>query len=206
MKQQNYSGLNGQKIEIPTDKLQEIKQALGVRERFAITKNGKGEEIATIGEYKFLVLERSGDTVALILKDLYKKKVRFGSNNDFRGSNVQQICRQCAKVIEELVGEENLVEHTVDLTSDDGLRDYGTVREKCSLLTAELYRRYVDALDLDRLKEYYWIVTPYSTPRHENSTWCKCVSTAGAIISGFYYFEYYGVRPFLILKSDIFES
>ena len=179
MKNENHLYINGQKIEIHADKLQEIRHALGVRESFSITENKKGEKIAHIGKYEFLVLEKSGDTVSLILKKLYKENVNFGSNNDFRGSNVQKICREFAAEIEAIVGEDNIVEHIVDLTSDDGLKDYGTVSEKVSLLTTTLYRRYVDVLDIDRLQKYYWLVTPYSTPRHEDNQWVKCVSPRG---------------------------
>ena len=206
MKNENYLSINGQKTEIPADKLQEIKNALAVRENFTITENKNGEKIAKIGKYEFLVLERSGDTVSLLLKSLYKENVKFGANNDFRGSNAQKICREFAAEIAAIVGEDNIVEHTVDLTSDDGLRDYGMIREKCSLLTTELYRRYVDILDLDRLDAYYWLVTPWSTPRHESSTLVKCVSPRGNIILDDFSIVNIGVRPFLILKSNIFGS
>lgn len=204
MKNKNYICLNGQKIEIEENKLSEIKKALGVKDRFYIEKNEKGEQIAHVGEYDFLVLERSGDTIALLLKSLYKEKVIFGSNNDYRGSNVQKICREFAREIASIVGEENVVEHTVDLTSNDGLRDYGKIREKCSLLTADLYRRYVDILDLDRLDKYWWLATPWSTPRHNESEWINCVSPRGSIDDGNCCSVRCGVRPFLILKSDIF--
>jgi hypothetical protein len=206
MKTKNYICLNGQKIEIGEDKLSEIKKALGVKDRFYIEKNEKGEEIAHVGEYDFLVLERSGDTVVVILKTIYKEEVKFGSDNDFRGSNVQKICREFAEKIISIVGEDNIVEHTVDLTSDDGLRDYGTIREKCSLLTTELYRRYVDILDLDRLDQYWWLATPWSVPRHDCSLMVNVVSPRGGILNDFCGTGIHGVRPFLILKSDIFES
>ena len=119
---------------------------------------------------------------------------------------MQKICREFAEEIAAIVGEENLVEHTVDLTSDDGLKDYGKVKEKVSLLTTELYRRYVDVLDLDRFQKYWWLATPYSAPKHEVSSWIKCVSPRGSIGNGGCYSDYGGVRPFLILKSDIFVS
>ena len=204
MTNKNYICLNGQKIEIPADKLQEIKCALGTREKFTITENDKGEKIATIGKYEFLVLERSDDTVSLLLKSIYRENVKFGGNNDFRGSNAQKICREFAEKITSIVGAENVVEHTADLTADDGLRDYGKIKEKCSLLTADLYRRYVDILDLDMLDQYWWLATPWSTPRHESSMFVKCVSPRG-YFGDDYCGGDYGVRPFLILKSDIFE-
>lgn len=207
MNNENYLCIGGKKIEIPADKLAEIKGALGLKPTVRLEERSTGETIAHVGEYEFLVLERSGDTVALLLKDLYRENEKFGSNNDYRGSNVQKICHKFAEEIAAIVGEENLVEHTVDLTSDDGLKDYGRIKEKVSLLTDELYRRYVDVLDLDRLQKYWWLATPYSTPKHEESRWIKCVSPRGN-----FNFDYDnsvnrgGVRPFCILKSDIFVS
>lgn len=204
MKSKNYICINGNKINLPQEKLDEIKQALEVHTQRRLKDAATGA-VVKIGPYEFIVLEQSRDTTGLILKDLFKENVKFGTNNDYRESNVQKICREFAKELESIVGADNLVEHTVDLTSDDGLKDYGTIREKASLLTTDLYRRYVDTLDIDRLQKYYWLATPYSTPTHEDASWVKCVSPRGNIGNG-YYGGHVGVRPFCILKSDIFVS
>lgn len=206
MKNENYLCIGGQKIAIPKEKLEDIRAALDKRPVCSLEKKKKGETIAHIGEFDFLVLERSGDTVSMVLKGLYAKGVQFGKNNDFRGSNVQKICREFADKLADIVGADNIVEHTVDLTSDDGLKDYGAVKEKVSLLTTNLYRRYVNVLDIDRLKENYWLVTPYSTPKHEDAEWIKCVSPLGNVITGSYNRDYIGVRPFCIFSSSIFDS
>jgi hypothetical protein len=63
----------------------------------------------------------------------------------------------------------------------------------------------VDVLDLHNPKKYWWLATPHSTKRHENDKWVKCVSPSGFIDIGYFYNDY-GVRPFCILKSDIFVS
>ena len=206
-KMKNYLCLNGQKIEIPVDKLQEIRTALGVQEKFQIEERENGERIARIGKYEFLVLEQSGDTTALILKSLLNDSVVFGSsNNDYRDSKARKICQNFAKELESIVGAENLVEHTVDLTSEDGLKDYGFICEKVSILTTDLYRRYVEVLDLDRLDKWWWLATPHSTKRHENDSWVKCVSPRGLIDGDYCNYDLLGVRPFCILKSNIFVS
>lgn len=206
MKTKNYICLNGQKIDLGEEKLSEIKKALDIKERFYIETNDKGEEIAHIGEYDFLVLDRRDDTVALILKSLYKEKIVFGGNNDFRCSKVLNICQEVGDKIAAIVGRENIVRHRVDLTSDDGLRDYGHAELYCSILTVDLYRRYVDILDFDRLDKCWWLATPYSTPRHDDYDWVKSVSSSGNIATYDCKVVGLGLRPFLILKSDIFES
>lgn len=200
----NFICINGMKIELPMDKLQELRAAL-TENQTRLGDKAVGETFK-IGEYEFVVLEHSKDTTAVILKNLLQDDVQFGNdNNDFRESNVLPILREFATKIENMIGAENLIEHTVDLTSDDGLKDYGTIREKMSLLTTDSYRRYVDILDMEILKSWYWLATPNSTDLHENSAWVKCVSPSG----GIYYNDCdygLGVRPFCILNSDIFVS
>ena len=93
----------------------------------------------------------------------------------------------------------------MDLTSDDGLKDYGSICRKASLLTADLYRRYVQILDTCKPSAWWWLATPYSTPAHESSTWIKCVAPAGFIFYDYFYIDF-GVRPFCILNSNIFVS
>ena len=166
-------------------------------------------EVVKIGTYEFIALEHMDGTTAVILKKLLKDNVRFGeNNNDFRDSNVLPILREFAKEIEAIVGTENLIPHLVDLTSNDGLKDYGAITEKVSLLTAEQYRRYVDILDQERIKKWWWLATPDSTMDHGNDRGELCVSARGGIYyycNDISYFRH-GVRPFCILKSDIFVS
>lgn len=164
-------------------------------------------DLVTIGGTEFVVLEqRDGDTV-LLTKECIGVETAFGeNNNNYAESIVDDICESFAELLGDSVGEENLVEFDVDLTSDDGLKDYGQIRRKCALITTDMYRRYVDILDLHNPKKYWWLATPHSTKRHENDSWVKCVSPSGGIFCRDYYYRDIGVRPFCILKSDIFVS
>ena len=163
-------------------------------------------ELVTIGGVDFVVLEHLDNETALIAKYCIGEDTAFGeSNNNYAESIVDDICESFAELLEDAVGEENLVEFDVDLTSDDGLKDYGQIQRKCALITADMYRRYVDILDMHNPRKYWWLATPHSTKRHENDNWAKCVSPSGYIRYGLYYFHR-GVRPFCILKSHIFVS
>ena len=163
-------------------------------------------ETFKLGDHEMIVLEQSGDTTAVIRKELLVDSVVFGKNNRYEGSNVDAECNKFADEIAAMVGAENLVEYTVDLTSDDGLKDYGKIRRRASLLTADLYRRYVEILDKHKIDKWWWLATPHSTARHENASWVKCVAPSGCISCGSCGIDYYGVRPFCILKSNIFVS
>ena len=54
----------------------------------------------------------------------------FGDSNNLDGSDVDKACGTFANEIAGIVGEDSLVEFTVDLTSDDGLKDYGMIQRK----------------------------------------------------------------------------
>lgn len=197
----NYICINGKKTELSKEQL---KQLGIIAETCYLSEDGK---IAHIGEYEFIVIktdEKLG-TTELLLKGTLGEDVEFGSNNDFRTSNVKKILDKFADEISDIIGEENLVDHVVDLTADDGLKCYGTIKAKMSLFTAQMVRENVDILDEFKLNEWWWTCTPYSTPKHENASWVKCVSPRGLIYWFGYYFDH-GVRPFCIVKSSIFVS
>ena len=198
----NYICINDQKVELTQEQTEQIRASFGMPA--VQLKDLKPGDTFKIGAHRLIVLEQSGDTTAIIRKDLLPDQ-RFGSSNNLNGSAVGETCYQFAAEIAAIIGAENIVEHTVDLTSDDGLKDYGTVKSRCSLLTTDLYRRYVEILDNFTPGRWWWLATAYSTPRHDNEVWVKCVSPAGIIGLGDCYGGF-GVRPFLILKSTIFVS
>lgn len=200
-KKDSYLCINGRKTELTKEQL---KQLGIIVDTCYLSDNGK---IAHIGDYEFIVIktdEKLG-TTSLLMKDAFEKEARFGSNNDFRTSNIKETLDEFAKEISEIIGRDNLVEHIVDLTADDGLKCYGSIKAKMSLFTAQMVRENVEILDEFKLDKWWWTCTPYSTPKHENASWVKCVSPLG-------YFDGYNcsfsnaVRPFCIVKSSIFVS
>lgn len=199
----NYICLNGQNIELSDAQVAEVQKSLGIGQ--VKLKDIPVGEPFKVGNYEFVVLDRSEETAAVIMKDLLHKEKQFGKSNNYENSYVDDLCNDFATEIADIVGESNLIEHTVDLTSDDGLKDYGKIKRKTSLLTAELYRRYVETLDKHKIDAWWWLATAYSTPTHDSSPWVKCVSPDGGIDSNDY--DYYGgVRPFCILNSNILVS
>lgn len=66
------------------------------------------------------------------------------------------------------IGKESLLPFTSDLTSDDGLKDYGTAEDYVFLLSADLYRKYRPYIP--NQKTWWWLITPWSTlPSHAYS-------------------------------------
>ena len=200
---ENYIQILGQRIELTDEQVEEIKKGI-VDDKVTLGSIPEGET-GKIGDYEVIVLNHNADSTEILFKDLIHDSEKFGNNNNFEDSNVDDLCDVFYEVVAGLVGEDAFVKHTVDLTSDDGLKDYDKVERMMSLLTTEQYRQYVDILDNHNPRKWWWLATPHSTDRHENSSWVKCVSPSGDVNDVFYDCDF-GVRPFCILKSDILVS
>ena len=199
----NYICINNQKIELSDEQVEKLKGSFNLQcIKLADVPVG---ETFKIGKHEFIVLEHSGDTTAVILKNLLKEQ-RYGDNNNYNGSDVDKTCVEFANKIAAIVGEENLCTHTVDLAADDGLKCYGSVKRKASLLTADLYRRYVYTLDKHNPGTWWWLSTAFSTAAHGYERSVKCVAPSGFVNFNFCDRDFHGVRPFCILKSNIFVS
>ena len=199
---ENYIKIHGQKIELTDEQVEQLKKSVDAAgTRLSDIPIGKTFKI---GEHEMIVLERSGDETAVIREELLVKNKAFGENNNYDGSYVDELCNAFADEISAVIGEEKLVGHTVDLTSDDGLKDYGTISRRASLITAAAYRRYVEVLDRYKIDDWWWLATPHSTETHGSSFYAKCVSPYGYL--DYCNRDYVGVRPFCILKSNIFVS
>lgn len=199
----NYISINDQKIELTDEQVEKLKGSFNLP-CVKLVDVPVGETFK-IGSREMVVLEHSGDTTAVILKDLLPDQ-RFGSNNNYNGSDVDKTCIKFAEEIEAAVGKESLCLHTVDLTSDDGLKCYGSVKRKVSLLTTEKYRRFVYILDKHRPDCWWWLATAFSTSVHGYTSAVKCVAPSGYVYNYFDNCGSIGVRPFCILKSHIFVS
>ena len=201
MKQlKNYLCINGKKTELTEKQLKQL--GISVEPIATLTDGGK---IAQVGDYEFIVLKNNGDTVELLLKDTLCNKAFDGGCNNFADSDIREYLDDFADKLAEMVGEDNIVEHTVDLTADDGLKCYGSCDCRVSLLTAQMYRKNVYTIDKYKIDKWWWLATAYSTAKHDDKVWVKCVSPDGRIFSVICG-RNFGVRPFCILKSNIFVS
>ncbi len=199
----NYIQLDDLKIELTEEQVKQIREQASNKTQLSTVEVG---DTFTIAGHEFIVLEQYDNTTAVISKDIVYDDERFGENNNYNGSNVDKLCKDFLSEIQSKCNEEIFIEHTVDLTSDDGLKDYGEIKRKMSLLTAEMYRKYVYILDKHKIDAWWWLATAHSTQIHNNDNWCKCVSPSGDIDNYDCSVNGSGVRPFCILKSNIFVS
>lgn len=199
----NYLMFNGVKYILTAE---EALNARCVPSNEIALRDIKEAETCKIGEREYIVCEHTSEGTVLLMKDLLYESEKFGSNNNYNGSNIDELCEKFAEELANVVGKENIVMHTVDLTADDGLKDYGSIERRVSIFTANQCRKYVDILDKYRIKKWTWTATAYSTPKHDDDTWVKCVAPSGYIDFNYDDNYDYGVRPFCILNSNIFVS
>ena len=172
----------------------------------AIFTNVKDGETFTVAGMEFIKFPEVNGTTPVVMKD-FAFFSRFGSNNDFRKSDVlEKMQKEILPKIIEAIGEENVLTFKTDLTALDGLKPYGELESKISLPTFDFYRAHVEIFDKYNPKKWWWLATPESAKPHYDPNWVTCVAPSGCVDGNFYNDGGIGVRPFCILKSNIFES
>ena len=126
------------------------------------------------------------------------------SNNNWEKSSLRKRLAELADQIADEVGVNNIVSFERNLISLDGQTEYGLCMDRVSLLTVDEYRQYRSLLP-NTGDYWWWLLTPWSTACNDDKTWVTVVSPAGRIGNCIYDVNY-GVRPFCILSSAIFES
>ena len=156
---------------------------------------------------RFIVLEQKENYTAVITEDLYREDVKFDDDcTDYKKSPLRELCE--GEILNEFVaefGEDNICENEAGLVTVDGQEVFGKLLTKVRPLTFDEAREYNDLLVNKDLPDWYWTCTPWSTKERGWKYSVAVVSPSGSI--GSYYCNVsLGVRPFCILKSNIFVS
>ncbi len=160
-----------------------------------------------IGEHEFIVLDQEVDVTKVISKGFMAKNISFDPNTkDYNKSKIKKFIEEKIQpVIESEVGAENIVEHEVSLRSLDMQKEFEDVSAKVRPITFDEAKLYNDLLVNEDLDDWWWTLTPWSTEKRGYKYGIAVVCPSG-------YFGLNscslndGVRPFCILKSDIFVS
>ena len=156
---------------------------------------------------RFIVLEQKENYTAVITEDLYREDVKFDDDcTDYKKSPLRELCE--GEILNEFVaefGEDNICENEAGLVTVDGQEVFGKLLTKVRPLTFDEAREYNDLLVNKGLPDWYWTCTPWSTKERGWKYSVAVVSPSGGICSDDYYGGC-GVRPFCILKSNIFVS
>ena len=164
-------------------------------------------DVFKIGEHDFIVLMQCREETAVISKGFMAENVKFDEDSrNYKESNLKKVIENLIQpVIEKEVGSKNLIEHEVDLTSVDMQDEFGGFKCKVRPITFEEARLYNNLLVNKNLNDWWWTCTPWST---EDRGWKYSITVVApsGLVSDSYFNNSYGVRPFCILKSNIFVS
>ena len=176
-----------------------------------ICKVRNGERFIIDGE-EFVKLGDIAGGAFVLLADTLPDYCAFESedadddrdHNNFIGSNVQRVVDKWLhshKVLSEAA-----LARPIDLTSMDGMTDYGMPNVYGRILTVDEYRKYRRFIPLT--DEPFWTATPWCTrsSRSNDYNYAYRVSTGGSLGNGVAYYANYCARPALALKSSLLVS
>ena len=107
-------------------------------------------------------------------------------------------------LIDAVKGPNAFLQTELDLTADDGLKDYGTCTVTIFSLTVDQYRRNRDVIPL--VDDWYWLSTAYSTAANGYEHSARNVHSDGSLGGGRAYSGGGGLRPACYLDSDLLIS
>lgn len=148
-----------------------------------------------------------GGALALSADSLFRRAFDTDGKNNFatsslnrelNGEFLEALCREGAK-------KEDFVPLALDLTSDDGMTDYGITSAMIGLLSCEQFRKYRALIPNLNAEDWWWLVTPDSC-LPQWSELVRGVNSGGTLSYGDAYCGSEGVRPLCILKSEILVS
>lgn len=170
-------------------------------------ENLGAESRFTYGGVEWVILDRRPNIALCLAADVLEERTFDDEGkNDFAASSLRAYLNGdfVKKMIEAGASEDAFGSMVLDLTSDDGLEDYGTDRVKVGLLTCDMYRHFRKVIP--NASNWWWTATPYSTERNGYAGDVRGVYSDGTLGGDDAYFGCSGVRPLCVLKSEILVS
>ena len=154
---------------------------------------------------KFIVLGHENGVTKVVQDDFFEKDVEFDDDScDYTKSKLKKMFDEKIAPAYEKVFGGALVEHEVELKSVD-MQDYGKFKCKVRPMTFDEAREFNPLIVKQNIGVWWWLCTPWSTKERGLLHSVAVVSPSGGIRGNGCYFDR-GVRPFCILKSNIFVS
>lgn len=190
-------------LDVEAEGMAILKKDLGKRKMEKVYDLAPGSVIR-IGEYEFAVMPFEDPGVPVVLHGVLPD-IPFDEDgkNDWRDSTIRDYLKGWmeAEIIPELEDEDVLFYKSQDLTSDDGLKDYGTSQDQCFLITCDQYRKWREFIS--SVDAWWWTITPYSCPSSGFSYYVRFVNTDGSLYNNCAYSGNIGARPGLFLDPDL---
>lgn len=154
------------------------------------------------GKKNCMVLEHMDDgTLCMVLDEDFESK--FGETNNFAESELRKNLN--GEYLDEWVKDgadrASFVLMQVDLTANDGLKDYGICECFLAPRTCDQHRKYRYLIPNPK-ENWEWTATAYSTESNGYSGIAYLVTCAGGLDSYHYSYGAGAVRPFFKLNPD----
>lgn len=157
---------------------------------------------------RWIVLEHdaSGRTLCLSESIVEARAFDEDNRNNFAEASSNRYLNGAFldNLIEAVNGPHAFLPHELDLTADDGLKDYGTTTVTIFLLTVDQYRRNRDIIP--NADDWWWLSTAVSTASNGYEHSARLVYTDGALGRNFAYYGGHGLRPACYLDSELLIS
>lgn len=172
-----------------------------------MTENKHGfatKQEITIGGIDFTIIQTAESWVKCIASECIGGRTFDAQNrNDFAASDIRAFLN--GEFLQKLIGTgapEAMFEYfNIDLTADDGLKDYGGDRVRVGLITCDEYRLLRG--NIPALPDTWWWT---ATPDSPKNSFVRFVFSDGALDGGDACIGHWGVRPLCVLKSEILKS
>lgn len=177
------------------------------KELFNMKENKHGFEPKqefTMGGIAWTVIQTGADWVKCITSDCVEERAfDEGNKNDFAASSLRAYLNGefLRRLIKAGAPEEMFEYFNIDLTADDGLKNYGGDRVRIGLITCEEYRLLRG--NIPALPDRWWWT---ATPDSPINSFVRYVGSDGSLYANYAYDGHGGVRPLCNLKSEILVS
>ena len=156
---------------------------------------------------RWVVLEHNATgTLCLTEKIVEDRAFDDGNCNDFsKSSSLRYLNGPFLDTLIDAAGcSSAFLTSELDLTTDDGLKDYGTCTVTIFLLTVDQYRRNRDVIP--NADDWWWLSTAFSTKSNGYESLARYVLADGTLSWSYAYYGCYGLRPACYLDSDLLIS
>ena len=169
-------------------------------------------EAFTFDGVRWVKLDESAGAALVVAEDVLLKNTPFEcedaereDHNNFKGSNLELSIVELLTAKHQKI-QDAVVERPIDLTTMDGMTDYGMPVVTARVLTIDEYRKYRRFIPL--ASEPYWLATGWTTKSspYSNTDYAYYVGSDGALNYNHGGLANFAARPALYLKSSILVS
>ena len=174
--------------------------------KIALKNAARGTAFDYAGQ-SWILLENDDGRALCLSKDIIETRAfDEGNCNNFAVASSKEYLNGAYldNLLEDVNGPNAFLTTELDLTTDDGLKDYGTCTVTIFLLTVDQYRRNRDVIP--NADDWWWLSTAFSTKSNGYESLARFVYADGTLRWNRAYYGNYGLRPACNLSSDLLIS